>query len=565
MYLRIKNTMENAGKYNILIVDDNQKNIELLGAIILEIGFEISVALNGEEALKIIKSRIPDLILLDINMPGMDGFELCQILKQKPDYKNIPIIFLTAFMNLEYKKKAFSIGGLDYITKPFQKEEVLARIKIHIEISQYRKELEELVKVRTAHLEKSKQELELANQKLQSEILKNKELEKVLIQNQKMETVGTLAGGLAHDFNNILGGITGSVSLLEYKLIKNKLFDKKEIIKYLETIKQGSFRAANIIDQLLSISKKQESSLDLVDINLVIKSVVELASNSIDKSVELIPQYYKKPVMVNGDFVQLEQVLLNFCINGAHAMTIMRNENDKIGGKLYLYIEKINNDKFFQRTNPQLTANDYWKISIRDTGVGIPGNKIDKIFNPFYTTKKSGSGLGLAMVYNIIKNHNGLIDVFSEVNNGTVFSIYLPVFQDNKIKQKKEIDSFHGDGTLLIIDADEIMRRIADEILTQCSYTLLTASNEQDGLILLQNNKNAIKVVIFDLNLSHMDVKEFYNKLKELKKDLKVLLVSGFKYDERIKDIINSGTSDFIQKPYTLYSLSKKIYNLIHQ
>ncbi|MCP4136857.1 MAG: response regulator [bacterium] len=395
------------------------------------------------------------------------------------------------------------------------------------------------------------------------DITDREKIEEQLRQSQKMDTVGTLAGGIAHDFNNILGGIMGTVSLIMLKLRKKKTIENEKLEEYMELIGNSGERAASMIQQLLSLSRKQELDFSPVDLNNSIKHVMKICRNSFDKSIELNPVCNDNPAITFSDPTQIEQVLLNFCINAAHAMTIMRDEDETWGGKLTLSLENITADKFFCETHPEAKETDYWALSVKDTGIGIDANTIPKIFNPFFTTKDKGegTGLGLSMVYNIIKQHNGFIDVYSEVGLGSSFIIYLPVFEEDEkiseVETKKEIP--HGEGLILIVDDEEIMRYTAREILKECGYNVILAENGMRGVEVFENNYKEIKAVLLDMVMPKMSGKEAYIRMKEIDPDVRVLLASGFKQDERVEAVLDLGVNGFLQKPYTLAKLAEAI------
>jgi PAS domain S-box-containing protein len=263
------------------------------------------------------------------------------------------------------------------------------------------------------------------------DISRRKKAEEQLIQSQKMETVGTLAGGLAHDFNNILVGILGTISMIDHRLRKEGIIEKEKLEEYLQIMKNSGERATAIIQQLLTLSRKQELSLALTDLSMVIKNVMKIGENSFDKSVKLNPVYLKHPAIVNANPTQIEQVLLNLCVNAVHAMTIMRKKDENWGGELTVTINKSHSDEYFRKVHPHLKEGEYWALSVEDTGVGMDHDTLSRIFDPFFTMKGKGkgTGFGLSIAYNIVKQHQGTIDVYSKIGDGTNFRVFLPVLK----------------------------------------------------------------------------------------------------------------------------------------
>ncbi len=396
--------------------------------------------------------------------------------------------------------------------------------------------------------------------------LENKEQQ--LRHAQKMETIGTLAGGLAHDFNNILGGLTGSLSLISFKLNQDADIDRDFLRKYLGIMEQAGKRASDLVKQLLSIVRKQDMNFQAVDLNTTIDHILKICTISFDKCIDLNFQIFSGKAMVNADPTQTEQVLLNLCVNAAHAMTTMRKADERQGGKLMVSIEKIFADQNFRVTHREAKAIPYWVISVQDTGVGMDTKTVAKIFDPFFTTKSKdkGTGLGLAMVYNIVQQHGGFIDVYSEIGEGSTFSLYLPVFLDASTEKSLEttVDLIMGKGLVLVVDDEAMIRHTAKEILETCGYSVILATDGQEGLDIFRQRHREISVVLLDMLMPKMSGKETYLEIKKIDPNLKVLFSSGFKQDERVEEVLQLGVQGFVQKPYTLHVLSGAIHRVIN-
>ncbi len=313
----------------------------------------------------------------------------------------------------------------------------------------------------------------------------NKDME--LKQIQKMETVGSLASGFAHDLNNILGGIIGTLSILEYKIKKGKDFSKEELSDRVESMINISHRAEDLIDKLLTLSRKKEMKFLPVDINEIIEDVISICRNSLDKRIKIKENLLDRRVLINADRTQIEQAILNICINGEQAMTKMKSRSNKSPGSVLLVeLETIRIDRYFARNHPKAKIDeDYCIVSVSDEGIGMDEETKKKIFEPFYTNKEEhgGTGLGLTMVYNIITQHNGFIDFYSEVDRGTTFNLYFPLMEKKGVKVKSdEYNVIKGEGSILVVDDEKIMREVAKSILEECNYKVFEARNGGRGL-----------------------------------------------------------------------------------
>lgn len=394
--------------------------------------------------------------------------------------------------------------------------------------------------------------------------LENKEQQ--LRQAQKMESIGTLAGGLAHDFNNVLTAILGNISLIQYKTQSPKGLPPAEMEEYLGRMATAGERAVNMVRQLLTLSRKQQSDLAPVDMNLSLKHVLKIGENTFDKSVQVVEHPATEPAYVLADSTEMEQVLLNLCINAMHAMTIMR-ETPPWGGILSVTIEKATIDPVFQKKHPEATADSYWLISVSDTGVGMDTRTAAKIFDPFFTTKEQGkgTGLGLAMVYNIVRQQQGFIDVYSEPGLGSTFNVYLPVLSgtDGTRPDEQAATVVQGEGDILVVDDDELVRSMAEDALHSAGYTVLTATNGQEGVDLFRQHQDRIKAVLLDMAMPVMSGREAFIEMQKINPDVKVLLASGFRKDNRVDEILALGAKDFLHKPYTITGLASAIKKVI--
>jgi two-component system NtrC family sensor kinase len=412
----------NENKQNILIVDDTPANLQLLAKMLTEEGFSIRPASNGKLALKAAKNSPPDLVLLDIQMSEMDGFEVCREFKNDEQLQEIPIIFISALNETRDKIKAFNSGGVDYITKPFQQEEVMARVNTHLKIRRFQLQLQKAL-----------------------DDLKKAEVH--LVQSEKMAALGVLTAGIAHEINNpinfISSGIVGLSKLLNNMRRAFNVYEKitpenvsgqlqeieklKTEIEYddllpgteklMESIRVGTERTTDIVEGLRTFSRLDEKDKKFVDVHKNIDSTLMLLSKQYQEFLTIRKAYGNVPSVLCFPG-KINQVFMNILMNAIDAVKesieISESKPQEIGIKTS--ISKRN-------------GKQYLEVDITDTGTGIKKVNIQHLFEPFFTTKEigKGTGLGLSISYNIIQDHNGFLDVESEEGIGTTFKIFLPL------------------------------------------------------------------------------------------------------------------------------------------
>ncbi len=396
------------------------------------------------------------------------------------------------------------------------------------------------------------------------------EMQEQLAQAQKMEALGTLVGGIAHDFNNLLGGIIGSLSLLEVLLQKENLSDRESIEEYLHLGMESSKRSADLIKRLLILSKKHEIILAPINIADSLSHIHELCRNSFPKSIALHFPEREEALMIMGDAVQVEQVLLNLCINASHAMTIMRPPGAKQGGTLTVTVGTIKSDCIMREHFPEITGivGSWVRVQITDTGVGMDAETKKRIFEPFFSLKSmhTGSGLGLATSYNIIQKHGGFIHVYSEPGSGSSFSLYFPEYNVEKGGYHADFPGqgvIRGSGTVLVIDDETIILNVAKGFLEQCGYRVITAGSALEGIEVYRERQGEIDAVLIDLSMPDKSGLEVYHELSTINPDVRVLLSSGMLDNQSREQALQMGIRDTVHKPYLAGELSVKMKALM--
>jgi len=396
-------------------------------------------------------------------------------------------------------------------------------------------------------------------------------MQQQLVQAQKMEAVGTLTGGLAHDFNNVLGGILGSLSIIELLLKKDDPRNRDKILKYTETALESSNRAADMIRQLLMLTRKEKLTLEPIDISKTLHNVHKICMNSFPKSVDLDFSFTTETIIVNGDQIRLEQVILNLCLNASHAMTIMRKKEEKEGGRLSVRVSEIVSNGAFPRKYPGARGNvRYAAVTVEDAGVGMDSETIKRVFEPFFTTKKKGmgTGLGLSMAYNIVREHKGFLDIQSSVGVGTVVTIFLPMAverTDTTTVGNIEPDLIRGSGRVLVIDDEDVILQVAVDILQECGYEAIAAHGAREGIDLFRAHHEYLLAVVLDMSMPVLSGLEVYDELHRIDPRVKVIISSGFMHDERVRKALNKGAAGFIPKPYSAAGFSDKLRKILEE
>ena len=387
---------------------------------------------------------------------------------------------------------------------------------------------------------------------LYEDITKTKRLEEQFQQAQKMEAIGTLAGGIAHDFNNLLMGIQGRASLM--------MIDTDSAHPYFEHLKgieEHVKSATDLTKQLLGFARAGKYEVKPTDLNDIIKKSIRMFART-KKEINIHRKYQKDAWTVETDQGQMEQALLNLYVNAWQAMPG--------GGEIYLETKNVMIDEDYSKTY-RMEPGRYVKVSITDTGMGMDEATQQKIFEPFFTTKEMGrgTGLGLASVYGIIKNHGGFINVYSEKGKGSTFNIYLPATESDVRGQRSEVseDLKHGHETVLLVDDENMIIDVAKQMLEMMGYKVLTAKSGKEAIVIYKQNMDKIDMAILDMIMPDIGGSEVYDRLKKINPEIKVLLSSGYSIDGQATDILNRGCNGFIQKPFSLKTLSRKLREIL--
>ena len=649
------------GTPRILVVDDEIRMCESVRILLGERNYRIETCPSARDAVAWLESNRCDLMLLDLMMPEMDGFDLLDFVKDR--YPDVTVIMMTGHASIESAVEALKRGAYDYLGKPFEHDELVRRVENALDQKRLRAErdifrnrlavteeryrhlvhhspdiiftlgekgeflfvndtvesllgyeaaslrgkafstivLEEdvdkvraffeaaakgrplsdcmevrlrcrtrpaggdgilVVELRAAAMEEFSEESggkirgiygiarDITERKRAEE--EKKLLEAQLRQAQKMEAIGTLAGGIAHDFNNLLMAIQGNASLMLFDLSP-----KHEHYERLRNIEKLVDSGSRLTAQLLGYARKGRYEVRPINLNQTVQDACETFSRT-RKDIRVQLHLDRTLAPIEADTGQIEQVLMNLLVNAADAMrgggTItLRTANtthEQMKGKLY---------------NPK--PGKYVLLSVSDTGVGMDEKTKERIFEPFFTTKEMGrgTGLGLASTYGIIKGHGGFIDVESEPGRGATFSIYLPA-SSKKITQphRGQEGIVRGQGTVLLVDDEDMVLEIGRALLETMGYQVLTAKDGEEAIRLYESRGSAIDLVLLDVVMPGLGGGEVFDRLKSMNPDMKCLLLSGYSIDGEATEIIQRGCDGFIQKPFKLRDLSKSIREILH-
>ena len=464
-----------------------------------------------------------DLILSDFTLPAFDG--LSAIATARARWPDLPVILVSGTLGEELAVDSLKSGATDYVLK-----EHLSRL--------------------APAVRRAMQEVEERDER--------RRLEAQIIEAQKMEVIGLLASGVAHDFNNILAVIIGYSDLMA-----SDLGPDSPLQKYTEEIRHASERAAGLTRQLLVFCRKQTVVPAVLDLNVVVKDLEKMLRRLIDENIEMKIISGKQIGRVKADSGYVGQVLMNLVVNARDAMPN--------GGKLTIATNNVKLDKNYARTHTGVIPGDYVMLSVSDTGTGMTEEVKALLFDAFFTTKPTGkgTGLGLATCKTIVNQSGGHIDVYSEVGKGATFKIYFPRIAQPPDIVARSIQNGplpRGTETLMVVEDEPSVRHLACGVLRNQGYEMLSASNGQDALHVAREHKGSpIRLVVTDVIMPLMGGKVMAEWLKITYPDLKILFTSGYTDDAISHHGVLEAGVEFLPKPYTPATLVRKVRELLDE
>lgn len=385
-------------------------------------------------------------------------------------------------------------------------------------------------------------------------------IESELTQRDKMRAVGQLAGGIAHDFNNQLSGIIGFAEVIKLES------DSKNMKEYADHILSSAEASSHQIKQLLSFARKNKKEYSVIDINWILKQTISILEKSIDRKIKLQLDLNAKPIMINCDVSQMENAFLNIAINGRDAMAD--------GGVLKVVSNTTEiSDGYYETHGYHLKNGKYAQVLICDTGTGIEDNLQKKVFEPFFTTKASGegTGMGLSAVYGTIKSHQGGINIQSTQSKGTTFQILLPLFEGKDISKNNQNDvnlniekAINGEGAVYIIDDEPSVRALAKKHIESLGFQPFLFEDGSTAIEKFKTEHKNVQFVLLDMIMPHISGEDVFNSLKDIRKDIKIIIISGFSLNQNAQSMLDRGAVAYLQKPYRrseLFDVIHKIHN----
>ena len=514
--------------------------------------FEIDSAFQGEEGVAAVSRALAQgrpyaMAFVDVRMPpGIDGIETVELLWQL--CPELQVVICTAHSDYSWEEMVSYLEHRDRLVilkKPFASVEALQLACTLCEKWKLTQEARDRLAETEQTVEKRTRELSEANVRLQAEMDQRKQAEAHLLRAQRLESIGTLASGIAHDLNNMLSPILMSAELLRMKVPH----EFQHLVSMIET---SAERAAGVVKQVLTFARGIEGERLPLQPRQLIREMEKIIAETFPRLVRLESRLPGDLSLIEGDSTQLHQVLLNLCVNARDAMPH--------GGTLRIEADNFEADEQFASMTPGARVGPYVILRVSDTGSGIPQHLIEKIFDPFFTTKEvgKGTGLGLSTVIGIVRSHEGFLDVRSESGKGTTFEIFLPAVPDGPpfVPKRDESLSAAGHGELiLVVDDESAIRAATQSVLAQNGYRTLSAANGVEALAIFAEQSDRIDAVLSDVMMPLMDGVALCRTLKRMNPEVRIVATTGSGDDSRFQELNSLHIDRILSKPFTTGSL----------
>jgi PAS domain S-box-containing protein len=619
-------------KQRILVVDDNEAGRYATGRLLRQAGYDVIEAGTGNDALRRVSEELPDLVLLDVRLPDINGVEVCGRIKASPATASTPVLQMSASLADAGSKVAALDGGADaYISTPIEPAVLLATVRALLRLRAAEQAVRDaaldwqstfdaiadgvalldaqgavqrhnaalpamlgrspgevagrvlddlippaadesianiLQRLNRSHVERMMGERSFAitvdpmtdaNGELRggvaiiADITERKQMDQRLWEAQKMESIGLLAGGVAHDFNNLLMGILGNASMA-----MDSLGSPAKVREALQDVVRASERAAELTRQLLAYAGKGHFVVGPVDLSSLLRQMAPLIQSSIPRKVGLVLNLAPGLPGIEADKAQLEQVAMNLIINAAEAIEGEGKVTVTTGIRR---VDAIERRHFL--TDQELDG-CYVALEVRDTGAGMDEETRRRIFDPFFSTKFLGRGLGLSATWGIVRRHRGAIRVNSAPGQGTTFQVLFPGAAEILVPEEPQPAAVPtGKGTILVVDDEEMIRTLLLAALTRQGYEVMLAENGAEALTIFSRHADRISLVVLDLVMPVMAGDELLPHLFIFKPNVRVIVSSGQDPSECMRRLSEPRVAGYLQKPYRPDALVRKIQELL--
>ena len=500
----------------ILIVDDLAANRAILVDLLQGPDYELIEAADGPTALRLATKTPPDLVLLDVMMPGMDGFEVCRQLRAGVHTGEVPIVMLTAINDQASRLAGIEAGADDFVPKPFNLAELRARVRTITRLNRYRR-------LMTA--------------------------EEQSLRAQRVESIGMLAAGIAHDFNNAIAPLGMCCSLLRQHV------PDPAGQHLLDTMEKSAERSCGLVRKLLSFARGSSGQQQLVQVHLVLHEMLDLARSTFPKSIEVLVELPGDLWPVLGDPTHLHQIFLNLCVNARDAMPL--------GGQLTLRASNQTLDVVAAAKIAGALPGAFLVVAIQDTGTGIAPDVLARIWEPFFTTKGDGkgTGLGLSTVLGLVRNHGGFVQVMTEPGHGTTFAVFLPAAAavGPSLPAAARAPARGAGELILVVDDEEPLREITARTLNDYGYRTVTACDGADAIVTFVPRANEIRLVLTDHQMPILEGPAMAIALRRVQPNLPIIFMRG--EDNLAGTAPSDGSTAHLSKPFlteTLLSLVRR-------
>ena len=507
-----------------LIVEDSQNDCDLLLGMLNRGGYEVTHkrVCSAATLLAVLDEGPWDIVISDYSMPGFKGTDALATIRKKG--LDVPFVFLSGTIGEEIAVNAMRSGAQDYVIKG-DAARLLPAIQRELREADARRE--------------------------------QKQMQRRVRQLEKFEALGKLAGGVAHDFNNVIGAIMGWAEIGIDRLSLNS----PEAARLFRNIQEQATRAAGLTRQLLAYARRQVLEPKNTNLNDLVNETTGLLQKTIGEHIEVKMVLAPDLHVTRADPSQIEQVLMNLCFNARDAMPK--------GGHLLIETCNVEVDSYYCQQHPDAQPGRHVRMSVSDTGSGMDALTLGRIFEPFFTTKEigKGTGLGLATALGIVKQHSGFVDVYSELNKGTSFHIYLPACEGlaEPLRQVDDAPVRGGTETILIAEDHEGMREMAREILEGLGYRLCIARDGEEAVRQFLDHKATISLVLLDVIMPKLSGTDAYEHISRSRPDVPVIFTSGYSEHGPLLESLGGKGASILQKPYSSKVLSRKVREILDQ